>query len=46
MLAERKAECDTEKALDLLTRAQAIATAQGYVNVERRAAAALQLLNA
>ena len=46
MLAERKAEGDTEKARDLLTRAKAAAVAHGYGNVERRAAAALQLLDA
>lgn len=46
MLAERKAEGDTEKARDLLTKAQGAAAAQGYGNVERRAAAALQLLDA
>ena len=46
MLAERKAEGDTEKARDLLTKAQAAAAAHGYGNVERRAAAALQLLEA
>ena len=46
MLAERKAEGDTEKARDLLTKAQAAAAAHGYANVERRAAAALQLLDA
>jgi hypothetical protein len=46
MLAERKAEGDTEKARDLLTKAQVAAAAHGYANVERRAAAALQLLDA
>lgn len=46
MLAERKAEGDTEKARDLLTKAQAAAAAHGYANVGRRAAAALQLLDA
>ena len=46
MLAERKAEGDIEKARDLLTKAQAAAAAHGYGNVERRAAAALQLLDA
>jgi len=46
MLAERKAEGDSEKALDLLMKAQAAAAAHGYANVERRAAAALQLLDA
>ncbi len=46
MLAERKAEGDTEKARDLLAKAQAAAAAHGYGNIERRAAAALQLLDA
>jgi class 3 adenylate cyclase/tetratricopeptide (TPR) repeat protein len=46
MLAERRAEGDTEKARDLLTQAQEAAAAHGYGNVERRAAAALQLLDA
>jgi class 3 adenylate cyclase len=46
MLAERKAEGDIEKARDLLTKAQAAAAAHGYANVEHRAAAALQLLDA
>jgi class 3 adenylate cyclase len=45
MLAERKAEGDTEKARDLLTKAQGAAAAHGYGNIERRAATALQLLN-
>jgi class 3 adenylate cyclase len=45
MLAERRAEGDTEKALHRLTGAQAAATAHGYGNVERRAAAALQQLD-
>ena len=43
MLAERKAEGDAERARDLLTKAHAAAAAHGYANVERRAAAALQL---
>ncbi len=46
MLAQRKAEGDTEKAWDLLTKAQVAAAAHGYGTVERRAAAALQLLDA
>jgi class 3 adenylate cyclase len=46
MLAERKAEGDTEKARDLLTKAQAAAVTHGYGNVERRAASALQLFDA
>jgi len=45
MLGERQAEGDTEKARDLLTRAHIMATANGYRNVERRAAAAIQDLN-
>jgi class 3 adenylate cyclase len=45
MLAERQAEGDTEKARDLLTKAHIAATANGYRNVERRAAAAIQDLN-
>jgi class 3 adenylate cyclase len=46
MLAQRKAEGDTEKARDLLTKAQAAGRVHGYGNVERRAVAALQLLDA
>jgi tetratricopeptide (TPR) repeat protein len=46
MLAERRAPGDTEKARDLLSKAQSAAAANGYANVERRAAAALQLLDA
>ena len=46
MLAERKAEGDAEKARDLLSKAQTAAAAHGYGNIERRAAAALQLLDA
>jgi class 3 adenylate cyclase/tetratricopeptide (TPR) repeat protein len=45
MLAERKAEGDTERARHLLTKAQGAAAAHGYGKVERRAAAALQLLD-
>ena len=45
MLLERKAPGDIEKARDLLTKAYAVAAANGYGNVERRAAAALQLLD-
>ena len=45
MLGERQAEGDTEKARDLLTKAHIAATANGYGNVERRAAAAIQNLN-
>lgn len=46
LLAERKADGDIEKARDLLAKAQGTAEAQGYGNVERRAAAALLLLDA
>ena len=46
MLAQRKAQDDTEKARDLLTKAQAAAALHGYRNVKRRAAAALQRLDA
>jgi tetratricopeptide (TPR) repeat protein len=45
MLAERNAPGDTEKARDLLTNARTSAAAQGYANVERRAAQALQELD-
>jgi hypothetical protein len=45
MLAERQAPGDTEKAGGLLARAYTMATANGYKNVERRAAAAIQDLN-
>jgi hypothetical protein len=44
MLAERSASGDAEKARELLTKAQTSAAAQGYANVERRAAEALQHL--
>ena len=40
MLAERKAQGDTEKARDLLTKAHTAAVVHGYGTVERRAAAA------
>lgn len=46
MLAERHASGDIEKARDLLTKAHAVAVANGYGTVERRATAALQLLDA
>jgi hypothetical protein len=46
MLAQRKAEGDTEKARDLLTKAQDAAATHGYGIVERRAVTALQLLDA
>jgi class 3 adenylate cyclase len=46
MLAERRAPGDTERARDLLTKAHAVAAANGYGNIERRAAAALHLLDA
>ena len=39
-------QADVEKARDLLTKAQTAAVAHGYGNVERRAAEALQLLDA
>jgi tetratricopeptide (TPR) repeat protein len=45
MLAERGAPGDSAKARTLLTRAQAAAAANGYGNVERRAAEALQRLD-
>ncbi|MGO9873509.1 MAG: ATP-binding protein [Acidimicrobiia bacterium] len=44
MLAERDDPGDTERALDLLTRARTVATANGYANVQRRATQALQRL--
>ena len=46
MLAERRVPGDVEKARELLARAHSIAEANGYGNVERRAASALQLLDA
>jgi len=46
MFAECRATGDTEKARDLLTKAHTAAAANGYGMVERRAADALQLLNA
>ena len=46
MCAQRKAQGDIEKARERLTKAQAAGAAHGYRNVERRAAAALQLLRA
>ena len=46
MLAERRAPGDIEKARDLLTKAHTTAVTNGYGTVERRAAAALQLLDA
>ena len=45
MLAERKAEGDTKKARDLLTKAQAAGSVHGYGNIDHRAAAALRLLD-
>jgi hypothetical protein len=45
MLAERGAPGDAEKARDLLMRAHTTAADNGYANVERRAAAALQHLD-
>jgi tetratricopeptide (TPR) repeat protein len=44
MLAERNAPGDVENARELLTEAHAMATAQGYANVQRRAATTLQEL--
>jgi class 3 adenylate cyclase/tetratricopeptide (TPR) repeat protein len=46
MLAERGATGDTEKARNLLTKAHTTAMTNGYGAVERRAATALQLLDA
>jgi hypothetical protein len=46
MLAQRDTPGDIDKARERLTRARAAAAAHGYANVERRAAAALQLLEA
>ena len=45
MLAERNGADDTEKARNLLIRAKAVAGANGYSALERRAAEALQLLD-
>jgi hypothetical protein len=45
MLAKRRRRGDSAKARDLVTKAHAAAAAGGYMNVERRAAEALQLLN-
>ena len=44
MLAERNAPDDFDRARDLLTRAQTVAAANGYVYIERRATEALQRL--
>ncbi|HEY5023857.1 MAG TPA: hypothetical protein VII76_02680 [Acidimicrobiales bacterium] len=44
MLAKRQAPGDAEKARDLLNKAHTVAAANGYGNVERRSAAALQHL--
>jgi class 3 adenylate cyclase/tetratricopeptide (TPR) repeat protein len=46
MLAERQAPGDIEKARDLLKKALTVAAAHGYGTVERRAVAALQLIDA
>jgi DNA-binding SARP family transcriptional activator len=46
MLADRMAPGDIERARELLTEAHSIAATNGYANVERRATAALQLLDA
>ncbi len=45
MLADRRAPGDIKMARELLIQAHSIATTNGYGNVERRAAAALQLLD-
>jgi tetratricopeptide (TPR) repeat protein len=45
MLAERNAQGDAERARELLVKARALSAADGYANVERRAAAALRQLN-
>jgi class 3 adenylate cyclase len=45
MLGQRQAEGDTEKARALLAKAHNAAVANGYGNVERRAAAAIRELN-
>jgi class 3 adenylate cyclase len=42
LLAARKAPGDTERSLELLVRAHAVAKANGYGTVEKRSAAALQ----
>jgi hypothetical protein len=44
MLAERRGPGDAERGRALLTKAHTVAGANGYGNVERRAAAALQML--
>jgi hypothetical protein len=45
MLAERQAAGDIEASRDLLIKAHAVAAANGYRNIERRAATALQLFD-
>ena len=45
MLTERNAPGDIERARELLTEARTVASANGYANVERRAAEALRHLN-
>jgi hypothetical protein len=45
MLAQRNAPGDNDRARDLLTQAQTAAAANGYANIERRAADALQHLD-
>jgi len=45
MLVERHSPGDIEKARELLTKAHTVAAAHGYGNVQRRAAAARQLLD-
>ncbi len=44
MLAERNSPGDAERARELLTKANSTAEVNGYGNIERRASAALQLL--
>jgi hypothetical protein len=45
MLVERNAPGDTERARDLLTKAQTAAANHGYADIERRASEALQHLD-
>jgi tetratricopeptide (TPR) repeat protein len=45
MLIERNTSADLERARDLLSNTHATAAADGYANIERRAAKALQLIN-
>jgi hypothetical protein len=46
MLAERDTPGDIDKARELLTKAHSAAETNGYSNIQRRAATALQLLDA